>query len=139
MFRRHSPSSTQELIAFVRVRVRRDWKAYFFATGLLISASLGLLSYILSLLAMCLEGLPVKVWKALLETWPQVLLVPLGLEHFTQVNENKILLIYLCLALFAVALFFSLYVKRLFTDWWGLLTFARTGHHLYFVALSYFR
>ena len=130
MLRRPSSVPNQELIAFVRVRIRRNWEAYFFSTGLLIAASLGLLSYMLGLLSMCLEGFPIKFWKYLLQTWPQVLLVPLGLEQLAQVNENKILFIYLCLALLAVAFFFFLYVKRLFTDWWNLLAFARSGQSM---------
>ena len=119
-----TPVPNWALIALVRARPRLDWYAYVDSIGMFLMYAMVFATYALGCATLCLEGAPLKFWRALVQCWPQLLLQVVGREP-DAAHSRRIIFLFLCVVLVFVTVWGYVQAHKAFKAFRGLVAFSR--------------
>src|SRR5215472_3367459 len=110
--------------ALLNVQFMSDWHTYFMSIHKLIIYTLGFLIYVSWSMSFLLEGVLTKFWRALVQSWPQLLLLFAGHEP-DAVHSKYVDYVILCLVWIAVTVGLFFLTRKAFRELRGLLVYSR--------------
>ncbi len=113
-----------KLFALVSADVDVSFIAHVQSLCLLLVVICAGLSMVCELLSLCLEGIPIKIWHAFLQSWPQVLLVLIG-RPASGTYSQRVNAVYLWITLWLFLIFLCWLIRRFARDFQGLRKAAR--------------
>ena len=114
----------REFLALVRAHTNVSFLAHVESLCLLLVVICACISIVCELLSLCLQGIPIKIWNAFLQSWPQVLLGLIGQSAGDRYSQ-RVTAIYLWIALWLFLAVLILLIRRFTRDFQGLRKAAR--------------
>jgi|SRR6266487_293056 len=117
VFKKRQPP--RKLLALVRADVDVSFIAHVQSLCFLLVVICAGISMVCELLSLCLQGIPIKIWNAFLQSWPQVLLVLIG-HPASGKDSQRVTAIYLWITLWIFLIFLLWLIRRFARDFQGL-------------------